>query len=244
MYILRFANWRPQTDAILGKHLFSRISRPIREVFLQYHVFAVGPLEANCAVLFESPSGDAVVIDPGGDANTITRFLDEHHLTPRYFLHTHGHFDHVGALSALKKKYPDATYLIHQQDETLAMHADKTAQLYGLQALPATAADAYLSAETSLQLGASQITVIETPGHTPGGVCFYLNEENLLFSGDTLFQGSIGRTDLPGGNYDQLIHSIRTKLFGLPDEVVVIPGHGPRTSIGAEKKHNPFFRYM
>ncbi|MBB5022762.1 MBL fold metallo-hydrolase [Desulfurispira natronophila] len=210
---------------------------------MRYHVFSAGPLDVNCTIIIDENSGEAIVVDPGGNFQAIQSFLDDHQLKLVLILATHGHFDHVGAVSQLKKSNPDARFGIHQQDEVLAQNADKTASIYGIPTTPTPSADFYLNAETTLQLGSLNITVIETPGHTQGGVCFYLDEESLLLSGDTLFQGSVGRTDLPGGDHDQLLHSISSRLLPLPDEVTVIPGHGPRTTIRNERNHNPFFQF-
>lgn len=200
-------------------------------------VFPVGPLQVNCTVLGCPISRKAVVVDPGADLKLIEDVLHKHELTVVLILNTHGHFDHVGANGALKT-LTGAPLLIHAADGKLLQMASLQAANYGLTVENSPPADTELKDGDILKFGEQTLRVLHTPGHSPGGVCFY--REGLLISGDTLFSGSIGRTDLPGGNHQQLLDSIQQKLAGLPAETQVVPGHGPMTTLDHEFKYNPY----
>ncbi len=200
-------------------------------------VFPVGPLQVNCVVLGCPVSRKAVVIDPGADLELIEEALRKHDLSVEMILNTHGHFDHIGANAGLKKS-TGAPLLIHQADVKLLQMASMQASTYGLTVENSPLPDTELLGGEVLQFGEQSLEVIHTPGHSPGCVCFY--REGLLVSGDTLFAGSVGRTDLPGGDHQQLLNSIRQKLAGLPSQTKVLPGHGPLTTIDHELKHNPY----
>ncbi len=200
-------------------------------------VFPVGPLQVNCVVLGCSVSRKAVVIDPGADLELIEETLRKHELSVEMILNTHGHFDHIGANAALKRS-TGAPLLIHHEDVKLLTRASLQASTYGLVAEDSPLPDTELQGGETLSFGEERLEVLHTPGHSPGCVCFY--REGLLVSGDTLFAGSVGRTDLPGGDHQQLLNSIQQKLVGLPPETKVLPGHGPLTSIEHELKHNPY----
>ncbi len=200
-------------------------------------VFPVGALQVNCVVLGCPVSRKAVVIDPGADLELIEDALRRHDLTVELILNTHGHFDHVGANAALKES-TGAPLLIHAADVNLLQLARRQAEAYGLAAEDSPLPDTELRGGEILQFGEQRLEVLHTPGHSPGCVCFY--SAGLLVSGDTLFAGSVGRTDLPGGNHQQLLNSIQEKLAGLPPETKVLPGHGPSTTIEHELKHNPY----
>lgn len=200
-------------------------------------VLPVGPLQVNCVILGCSASRKAAVIDPGDDFDSILAVLKKHQLEVEIILNTHGHFDHIGANAALKE-HSGAPLYIHPRDINLLQLAKTQGALYGLNVRNSPAPDHELSDGETLQFGEQKLKVLHTPGHSPGCVCFYA--DGLLVSGDTLFAGSVGRTDLPGGNHQQLLDSIRTKLAGLPAETRVIPGHGPDTSLGHELRYNPF----
>ncbi|MEW6442037.1 MAG: MBL fold metallo-hydrolase [bacterium] len=183
----------------------------------------VGLLGANCYIVACKKTREAVVIDPGGDAVRIASEITKKALLVRCILNTHGHWDHTGANEELRK-IAHAPLLIHRLDAR------------GLKRPP----DGHLEDGQEVRFGTWTLKVLHTPGHTPGGVC--LSGPGVVFTGDTLFAGSIGRTDMPGGSYESLIRSVREKLFPLGDEVRAYPGHGPATTIGTERQHNPFFR--
>ena len=196
-----------------------------------------GPLEVNCYIVGCPTSGKAAVIDPGGDVDRILQLLERHHLTPVMIINTHGHFDHVGGNRQLMEA-AGCDLLIHRDDAPLLPHANEHATLFGLQTALSPAPTRLLDDGDIIELGDLSIRVIHTPGHSRGGIC--LQVEDCLFVGDTLFCGSIGRTDLPGGDHHLLIRGIREKLFPFADDTRVYPGHGPATTIGREKQNNPF----
>lgn len=199
----------------------------------------VGPIMANCYILGCDRTKKAAVIDPGDEADRILMTLSELKLTVEYLINTHGHFDHVGANARLKKA-TGAKLMIHQDDAPMLKDLTSAAATFGLRAENSPAPDGYLADGDEISFGDISLTVIHTPGHSKGGVSLYT--KGVLFSGDTLFAGSIGRTDLPGGNYDTLIHSIKTRLLCLDKNTIVYPGHGPETSILQEERMNPFLR--
>jgi glyoxylase-like metal-dependent hydrolase (beta-lactamase superfamily II) len=200
-------------------------------------VIEVGPLQVNCIILGCEATHKAVVIDPGADIELIEATLGKHGLSVELILNTHGHFDHIGANRALKAS-TGAPLMIHKDDVKLLQMARLQAATYGLKAEDSPPPDKELQEGQTLTFGAESLQVLHTPGHSPGCVCFY--REGLLVSGDTLFAGSVGRTDLPGGNHEQLLQSLRDKVVGLPPETKVICGHGPVTTIARELRHNPF----
>jgi hydroxyacylglutathione hydrolase len=196
-----------------------------------------GPLQVNCYLIGCDKTRQAAVVDPGGDADVILRLLEKHDLQLQMVINTHGHFDHVGG----NRQLIDATgaeLLIHQADTPLLGQAAVHAANFGLRAEPSPAPQRELHGGERIQVGELEIRVLHTPGHTQGGICLYV--ENQVIVGDTLFAGSIGRTDLPGGDHPTLINSIKEQLMVLPEDTVVHPGHGPATSIGREKLYNPF----
>jgi glyoxylase-like metal-dependent hydrolase (beta-lactamase superfamily II) len=199
----------------------------------------VGMIQANCYILADEDSREAVVIDPGGDAPVILKTLQDRKLTPVAILATHGHFDHVEALASLKRATGAPIYL-HKADLPLVQGMASQGRFFGVQVEPAPAPDRFLEDGDEIACGGLTIKVMHTPGHSPGSVAFRV--DNAVFVGDLLFAGSIGRTDLQGGDYDTLIRSVREHIFSLPDDTVVYPGHGPATTVGAEKRTNPFFR--
>ncbi len=199
----------------------------------------VGPLQANCYVVGCEETRRAAVIDPGGDTDKILSALDKDNLKVAAIINTHGHFDHVGGNKALKEA-TDADLMIHELDAPMLTQLAQAAAAWGMRTENSPAPDRLLGDGDTVDAGNIRFNVIHTPGHSPGGICLYVEHENALFVGDTLFAGSIGRTDLPGGDYNTLISSIQTKLFSLPEETVVYNGHMEATSIGKEKKFNPF----
>lgn len=204
-----------------------------------FEIVVVGQLGVNCFVLGCEETHEGVIIDPGADADVVSRVVQRHNLNIKYILNTHGHFDHVGGNARIKSA-TGAGLMIHEADRVYLGRAAASAANYGITAENSPNPDQLLEDGMSITFGNQQITVFHTPGHTPGGCCFYSQGENLLISGDTLFAESIGRTDLPGGSHSQLLSSIRGKLLVLPDETTVYPGHGPETTIGHEKRYNPY----
>ena len=197
----------------------------------------VGPIQANCFILGCEKTKEGVVIDPGDEPKRILSGLQKHALQLKYIINTHGHFDHVGANKALKE-VTGAPVLIHKGDAPMLAHLSASAGMWGMRAADSPA-DQFLKDGDRIAFGQITLEVIYTPGHSPGGISLYTPKD--LFVGDTLFAGSIGRTDFPGGDYDLLISGVRNRLFVLGDDVKVYPGHGPATTIGYEKKFNPFF---
>jgi len=199
----------------------------------------VGPIMANCYIVGCPDTLQAAVIDPGGDADRILNNLKARSLTVKYLINTHGHFDHVGGNKQMKLA-TSAPILIHEGDMHMLSSLTSAAASFGLSAENSPAPDQIVSDGDRLQVGNLAMKVIHLPGHSPGGIAILTG--GSVFVGDTLFAGSIGRTDLPGGNYEQLIENVRKKLFVLPDDTRVYCGHGPATTIGREKRFNPFFR--
>ncbi len=198
---------------------------------------AVGPIMANCFILGCETSKEAVVIDPGDDVDRILISLAESKLTVKYIINTHGHFDHTGGNRKLKAA-TGAQLLIHEMDVPMLSQIAASAAAWGLYAEDSPPPDRTLKDGDSITCGTIRLQVLHTPGHSPGGISLYTDD--MVFVGDTLFAGSIGRTDLPGGNYDTLIGMIQKKLFPLGDKVAVYAGHGPATTIGRERRYNPF----
>lgn len=197
----------------------------------------VGPLETNCYILGDEKSKEAIVIDPGGDFKEIEEQLKESKLKIKYIVLTHGHFDHTGALAQLKKA-TGAEVLIHAEDESM-LSSDEHAQPFLIESgADPCAADGTLKEGDRIQFGQYSLEVLPTPGHTPGGISLLIDK--MIFVGDTLFCGSIGRTDLPGGSFERLIDSIKRKLLTNGDDYMIYPGHGPASTIGEERRNNPF----
>ncbi len=199
----------------------------------------VGPIMANCFIVGCEETKAATVIDPGDEADRILMSLAESGLKVHYIINTHGHFDHVSA----NKKMKDATaapILIHSLDAPMLSQLSASAAGWGLAADDSPPPDQMIDDGDTLSFGKITLKVLHTPGHTPGGIS--LHTDGKVFVGDTLFQSSIGRTDFPGGNFETLIASIKNKLFPLGDDVQVFTGHGPETTIGKEKRSNPFVR--
>jgi glyoxylase-like metal-dependent hydrolase (beta-lactamase superfamily II) len=204
--------------------------------------FPVGPLACNCTILGDEETREAIVIDPGDDVSRIAKRLNDQGLRLKQILVTHGHIDHVGGALKLKRLTGAPIYL-NENDLPQIEMMDTQAAWLGLRTAPETAPpDEGLKDGQLVGLEHYPAEVLHTPGHTQGSICLHFAPLNLLIAGDTLFAGSIGRTDLPGGDFDQIIASLRTRLLALPDETRVLPGHGPGTTIGEERRFNPFLQ--
>lgn len=204
-----------------------------------------GPLQVNTYIVGDEIAGDAVVIDPGGQVLEILRIVRDEGLTLRRIINTHAHFDHVGGVSELKAA-AGVPFCLHPADLPILNNYSTTLAYFGLTEAEPPAVDEYLEESQTIAVGKMILRVLFTPGHSPGHVTFVPDnalsdpDKRVAFSGDVLFQGSIGRYDLPGADYEQLMHSIRDVLLPLGDDTVIYPGHGPSTTIGREKRHNPF----
>ncbi|PKN13058.1 MAG: MBL fold metallo-hydrolase [Deltaproteobacteria bacterium HGW-Deltaproteobacteria-4] len=205
-------------------------------MILEAHV--VGPLQVNSFIVGCEVSKAALVIDPGEEGERILARLAALGLQLKMIINTHGHFDHIGANRLLMDSASGVELLIHGADAALFPKAQEHGRKYGLEVRISPSPTRLLQGGETITVGTLQIQVIATPGHTPGGISLLIDDH--LFSGDTLFADSVGRTDLPGGDHDTLVASIRQELFILPDETIVHPGHGPDTTIGREKKLNPY----
>ena len=200
---------------------------------------SVGQLEVNCYVLWDKATLDAFVIDPGADHADILDAVKGRGLRVKYVVNTHGHFDHVGADKNITEAL-GAKLAIHESDAPLLADAHDHGAMWGIKTDKQPEADIYIKDGDELNSGGLSLKVIHTPGHTVGGVCLYEKNDGLLFTGDTLFAGSIGRTDFPGGSLAEIMSSINDKLLPLGDDVKVYPGHGPASTIGRERRTNPY----
>jgi len=202
-------------------------------------MIVVGSLATNCYLVYDEESGDCVIIDPGADGETIIRRVEEMGLHPLSLINTHGHVDHVGANRDLKDRY-DVPLCIHAADKPILGNILNSALGLFVGARRSPEPDRLLAEGDEILFGSCRLEVIHTPGHSPGSICLY--GEDTLFAGDLLFFGGVGRTDLPGGSWEDLENSIRNKIYLLPDETRILPGHGPSTTVSQEKRSNPFIR--
>ena len=203
---------------------------------------SVAPIGTNCYIIGCQETKEAIIIDPGGEGSRILDAVEQEQLTLKYIINTHAHFDHVGAVNDIQEKTGVPFYL-HQGDEPFIEPAafSQSLQMFGMPPMQPPKIDEYIDPEKTYKVGNISFSVLETPGHSPGGVCFLF--ENDVFVGDTLFAGSIGRTDLPGGDMGTLMQSIKTQLMSLNDSITVHCGHMGDTSIGNERQFNPFNQY-
>ncbi|HZQ55902.1 MAG TPA: MBL fold metallo-hydrolase [Bryobacteraceae bacterium] len=204
-----------------------------------HFILPVGLLQCNCSIFADGQTHDAIVVDPGDEIGKITQILDRHELKVRAIVITHAHIDHVAGAHKLRAQTGAPVYM-NERDRELLDALDMQARWLGVGTPPKTDVDMNAADGAVLQLGTADFQVLETPGHTQGSISLWIPQENKLIAGDTLFRDSIGRTDLPGGNSRQLLASIKTRLLDLPEDAVVIPGHGENTTIGREKERNPF----
>ena len=223
---------------------------------LIHEILPVGMLQCNCHIVGDSATHEAIVIDPGDDVDSILEVIARHRLKVRAILITHSHIDHIIGLKKMREA-TGAPVLMHQDDLALYQEMEKQAEWIHWATPELSEVDEFLTEGKSIKWGNYELRVMHTPGHTTGSVCLYLpRDENvvrspdaphnpgLLFAGDTLFEGSIGRTDLWGGSMREILRSIKSKLLALPDDTIVFPGHGPTTTIGVERETNPFLQRL
>jgi len=201
-------------------------------------MLVVGPIQANCYILGCERTKEAAVIDPGGDVDKILMTLTKDKLRCVTIINTHGHFDHTADNKRLKE-VTGAKLVIHRADAPMILDQGSSGSLWGMEVEDSPPPDLYVEERDVITFGDISLQVLHTPGHSPGGISLLSNK--MVFVGDTLFAGSIGRTDLPGGDYETLIRNVKEKIFPLGDDVVIYPGHGPKTTVGREKRSNPFF---
>ena len=207
---------------------------------LKIEVIPVSLFMQNSSLIWDDETKEAIIVDAGDEAQKLISYVEERNLKPVYLINTHCHIDHVGAVAELKE-YFGIPFYCHKDEDFWLEQLEFQASRFGFSKAPETPeVDQFIDDRSVLTVGKYRFEVIHTPGHTPGGCCFYFETEKLLIAGDTLFAGSIGRTDFPRGSFDDLSSAIKTKLFILDPETVVYPGHGPTTTIGEERDTNPF----
>jgi len=207
-----------------------------------HEILPVGMLACNCSMVGDEATGEAVVIDPGDDIERVQEILARHGLRARYIVATHAHIDHVAGIEKLQRA-SGAAVLLHEGDLPLYQNLAMQAAWLGVRPPGTVEVDQFLREGDALRWGSLELEVLHTPGHSPGSLSLHLTgEHGRIFSGDTLFQGRIGRTDLWGGSFDQILRSIQNTLLRFPDDTPVFPGHGPATTIGEEREYNPFLR--
>ena len=209
---------------------------------LQIKKFTFNPIQENTFVVYDE-TGECVIIDAGcyfeNERQELDAFISKQQLKPVRLINTHCHFDHIMGVTHCRAKY-HLDFEVHESEAPLVEQAADQGDLFGIPMEPIDAPDAFFEEGDLITFGNSSLQVIAAPGHSPGGVVFYNPEQKILIAGDVLFYGSIGRTDLPGGSYERLVGNVKTKLLTLPEETIVYCGHGPETTIGFEKKNNPF----
>jgi glyoxylase-like metal-dependent hydrolase (beta-lactamase superfamily II) len=206
-----------------------------------HEIFPVGPLQCNCSIIGDEVTGEGIVVDPGDNIPQILAAAAKHKLAIKQIVITHGHIDHVGGAMQLRA-VTGAPILMNQDDYEQLGILDIQANWIGVAPPGKVEIDHSIKQSDEMKVGSLNATVMHTPGHTEGSVCLYFPTEKKLIAGDTLFAGSIGRTDFPGGSMEKILDSLKGKLMTLPDETVVVPGHGPLTTIGEERENNPFLK--
>lgn len=227
----------PTSEFTSSESIASASSEP--SLFVK--TFAVGPLRCNCTIIGDPASRQAIVADPGGDADRILKILDDEGFTVNRIIHTHAHFDHFMASGDMHEK-TGAPLCLHEADKPLWDHLEYQCGRFNIPYKPVPEPHHWLEDEEELAVGQSIGKAIFTPGHTPGSMSFLFEDAKLLLAGDTLFQGGVGRTDLWGGDYPTIERSIKQRLYSLDESLHVVAGHGPGTTIGREMRHNPFVR--
>ncbi|MDQ0244431.1 glyoxylase-like metal-dependent hydrolase (beta-lactamase superfamily II) [Bacillus fengqiuensis] len=206
---------------------------------MKYQRVPLGPLQTNCYII-ENDKKECLIVDPGEEGRKLVQLMEQRKLTPVAVLLTHAHFDHIGALDDVRKRYELPVYVHVKEKDWLTDPALNGSQFFMMGAISVQAATHHLTKEGPLTIGDFTCEVYETPGHSPGSVSYYFKEAGIVASGDVLFEGSIGRTDLQGGSHEQLLQSIHKKLLVLPEDTIVLCGHGRETNIGDEMESNPF----
>src|SRR4030042_4216516 len=209
---------------------------------MHIYYLILGGYQTNCYVLRKDDAAqECLVIDPGLEADELIEFLDEQKLNPVAVVLTHGHIDHIAGVAVLRNRFPEIKVYIHNLDAEMLTEPKRNLSAMTGSAFVTGAEDVSVKERDIIDLAGVKLLVLHTPGHPPGGISLYSKQAAIAFVGDTLFADSIGRTDFPGGSVSQLLNSVREKLFTLPQKTQVYPGHGPATTIAAEKAHNPFF---
>lgn len=206
-----------------------------------HEILPVGPLRCNCSIIGDETTREAMVIDPGDNIEDVMAVLGKHNLKVKQIVITHAHIDHVGGAMKLRAA-TGAPILLNQNDNALLKMLDMQAAWVGMAAPGAVEIDQSVTTGEVVNAGSHSANILHTPGHTEGSICLYFAAEKKLIAGDTLFAGSIGRTDLPGGSMQKIMRSLHNTVLALPDDTVVVPGHGPLTTIGKERETNPFLK--
>jgi hydroxyacylglutathione hydrolase len=207
---------------------------------MKWEQIPLGPLQTNCYLLYKD-NGECIIFDPGGEGRKLIKLIENRHLKPLAIMLTHAHFDHIGAVDEIRSYWSVPVYLHKNEEKWLCDPALNGSMAFNfVDQITAKDADVLIESEKIIEIEQFNLNVFETPGHSPGSVSYYIEEAGVVFSGDALFYGSIGRTDLHGGDHEQLLKSIHDKLLSLPEQTVVASGHGPETTIIQEMDQNPF----
>jgi hydroxyacylglutathione hydrolase len=206
---------------------------------MEWKQIPLGPLQTNCYILWNDRN-KCLIIDPGAEGEKLVNWLNENNLEPLAILLTHAHFDHIGAVDTVRDTYNIPVYIHEKESDWLTDPGLNGSGLFGMGNIQTRPADTVFTSKKTVTIDDFTLELFETPGHSPGSLSYYVQSEGIVFAGDTLFMGSIGRSDLPGGNHEQLLSSIHDHLLTLPEDTKVLPGHGPTTTVGNEMDGNPF----